>query len=168
MMDVQTDSTLIKSTKVCVVSDTFWGCIFLFPVPLSPLSNNDGAPSLWMIVTAHRAKSTSLLTTSNSQDRFTIMSNEHGAEISKKEFLNPVQVDTEKIFLYRSLSNTPTKSNIKRHNSREEARKMREKTAHIGRKASHASQGIAWSFWWRTASLTLWMVVLEQSDCVIS
>jgi hypothetical protein len=36
---------------------------------------------------------------------------------------------------------------MKRHNSREQERKMREKTAHIGRKASHASQGSSWSFW---------------------
>jgi hypothetical protein len=69
-----------------------------------------------------------------------------------KEHQNPVQVDTDMIFLYRSMSlnkndgDSPKKATtMKRHNSRELERKMRQKTAHIGRKASHASQGISWN-----------------------
>jgi hypothetical protein len=65
---------------------------------------------------------------------------------NNKEHQNPVQVDTDKIFLYRSLSNGgKTASNVKRRNSRENERKLREKTAHIGRKASLASQGTSWN-----------------------
>ncbi|KAG7336847.1 hypothetical protein IV203_012671 [Nitzschia inconspicua] len=70
-----------------------------------------------------------------------------------KEHGNPVQVDTSKLFLYRSLSNNTggekekkkASSNIKRMNSKEKESKFRAKTAHIGRKASHASQGISWN-----------------------
>jgi hypothetical protein len=63
--------------------------------------------------------------------------------IATKDFGNPVQVDTEKLFLYRALSNDSTSSfasPLKRRNSERE-KKMRAKTAHIGRKASYASQG---------------------------
>ena len=76
------------------------------------------------------------------------MMDANSPQTNDKEFSNPIQVDTDKIFLYRKMSNGGSKpSNMKRHNSREHERKMREKTAHIGRKASHASQGTAWSFW---------------------
>lgn len=63
-----------------------------------------------------------------------------------KEHRNPVQMDTSKLFLYRSLSNGgKTATNVKRRNSQQKERSMREKTAHIGRKASHASQGVSWN-----------------------
>jgi hypothetical protein len=48
--------------------------------------------------------------------------------VDSKEFGNPVQVNTGKLFI-RRLSKCPKEQ------------KMREKTAHIGRKASYASQG---------------------------
>jgi hypothetical protein len=35
----------------------------------------------------------------------------------------------------------------KRLNSKQREQKMRAKTAHIRPKASHASQGVSWSFW---------------------
>lgn len=85
-----------------------------------------------------------------------------------KDNHNPVQMDMSKIFLYRSLNKTYSSSSIdddhdnnttartpisaaslKRRNSAEHERKMREKTAHIGKKASYATassqQGQKWT-----------------------
>merc|ERR1712032_1588166 len=69
---------------------------------------------------------------------------------------NPVQVDVNKISLYRSLNKkhskiegmhrNSSKASLRRRNSMKLERKMREKTAHIGKKASFASQGIKWSW----------------------
>mmetsp|Transcript_30327 Transcript_30327/g.73785 ORF Transcript_30327/g.73785 Transcript_30327/m.73785 type:complete len:124 (+) Transcript_30327:405-776(+) len=60
-----------------------------------------------------------------------------------KDFGNPVQVDTEKLFLYRNLTKNDTSSfnsPVKKQRAENEM-KMRKKTAHIGRKASLASEG---------------------------
>ena len=62
-----------------------------------------------------------------------------------KDFGNPVQVDTEKLFLYRNLTKNDTSSldsPVKKQRAEDEM-KMREKTAHIGREASLASEGKA-------------------------
>mmetsp|Transcript_17401 Transcript_17401/g.30316 ORF Transcript_17401/g.30316 Transcript_17401/m.30316 type:complete len:121 (-) Transcript_17401:1222-1584(-) len=61
--------------------------------------------------------------------------NEHYLNTTfNKDFNNPVQVDADKTMPNRGLDNPP---NV------QEERKMREKTAQIGLKASHASQGEA-------------------------
>merc|ERR1711865_831838 len=89
---------------------------------------------------------------------------------------NPVQMDLDKIFLYRSLNkkhaassthsltssstsslssithdtdikdSTARTANLRRMNSAMVETKMRDRTAHIGRKASFASQGLTWSW----------------------
>ena len=86
---------------------------------------------------------------------------------------NPVQMDLDKIFLYRSLNkkhsqsnrsltsstssssinhdtdikdSTARTANLRRINSAVLETKMRDRTAHIGRKASFASQGMTWSW----------------------
>ena len=75
-----------------------------------------------------------------------------------KDNNNPVQMNVNKIFLYRSLNKTHSSSDdddthsapkkisaiaLKRRNSAELERKMREKTAHIGKKSSYAHQTLA-------------------------
>jgi hypothetical protein len=79
-----------------------------------------------------------------------------------KDNHNPVQMNVNKIFLYRSLNKTHSSSSssiigddaitpisaasLRRRNSAELERKMREKTAHIGKKASYVpSQGQKWT-----------------------
>lgn len=59
--------------------------------------------------------------------------------IKTKAFGNPVQMDTEHLFLFRTASFGSSTS--LRSLNMEKERKMRQKTAHIGRKASFASQG---------------------------
>jgi hypothetical protein len=53
------------------------------------------------------------------------------AVVDRKEFGNPVQVDTDQTLFNRTVEKPPS----------EEERKLREKTAHIGYRASQASQG---------------------------
>jgi hypothetical protein len=77
-----------------------------------------------------------------------------------KDNNNPVQMNVNKIFLYRSLNKTHSSgdddnndtttpisaASLKRRNSAELERKMRERTAHIGKKASYVpSQGQKWT-----------------------
>ena len=85
------------------------------------------------------------MNTSNNTTANTTKSNQNKDLMTTKtkDFGNPVQVDTEKLFLYRNLNKDDTSSfdsPVKKQHAENEM-KMREKTAHIGREASLASEG---------------------------
>ena len=82
------------------------------------------------------SNNTTTTTTTNNQ-------NKDLTTTKTKDFGNPVQVDTDKLFLYRNLNKDDTSSfhsPVKKQHAENEM-KMREKTAHIGREASLASEG---------------------------